>query len=265
MHRVPLRCLVLALSLALTPTLASRAAAQEAQSHDDERARLHFEAGRAYFEEGSYEQALTEFTRAYELSHRSVLLVNIANVEERLAHYAQAADALETFLSTDALAAEDPERITIQRRITNLRERAARAAAETPPPDITPPPDTTPPPPPRSSEPPLLVPSLVAFGVGGASLIAWGILGGLALAEQGSVSSGCGATRSCTPDQVRAMDDLALGADIAMVIGLVGVAAGTVLILIPASGPSEQPTSTAMITPFTDGRTTIGLSALGSF
>src|SRR5690606_21978399 len=52
------------IALAVLATLILHAPGALAQpSVDDERARLHFEAGRSYHEEGNYEAALAEFRR----------------------------------------------------------------------------------------------------------------------------------------------------------------------------------------------------------
>lgn len=256
-------------------TISSVAHAQ-GEGEDDQRARLHFEAGRSYFEEGDYEQALDEFQRAYDLSERPVLLVNIANCQERLGQWQEAATSLTTFV--DSLPPEDAQRPTMQRRIDNLR---ARAAQHQPPPDRTS--DTTSDATSTSdttsgtattsaatstftpASDGLLAPAIAAFSVGGAGLILWATLGGLALTEEQAVSSGCGATTSCTAAQVQAMDDLALGADIAMAVGIAGVATGVILIVVdPPHGASGTTEATASIAPY-GSRDGAGLTITGSF
>lgn len=258
--------LVLASFVVLT-LFAPAALAQDASS-DDERARLHFEAGRSYYEEGNYEGALAEFQRSYALSSRVVLLLSIANCQERLGLWAEAADSLDPFVAS---LPEGEERVTLHRRVENLRVRAAERASAAQADDANDANDattsdataTTSSTPDTAGSDGLLVPSLVAFGVGAAGLIAWGTLGGLALAEESSVADGCGATRSCTPEQVQAMDDLALGADIAMAVGLVGVATGAILLLAdPPRGGSES--ASLQVLP-TGGRHGAGLLVRGSF
>lgn len=99
-----------------------------AQDSDDERAHTHFTAGRSYFEEGNYEQALAEFQHAYELSHRDVLLVNVANCQERLGQWRDAAQTLDTYLAS--MAPDAAERGSMERRIQALRDRADQHDAE---------------------------------------------------------------------------------------------------------------------------------------
>lgn len=243
-------------ALAALTLAAPSALAQE--SAEDERARLHFEAGRSYYEEGNYEEALDEFRRAYTLSNRPVLLMNIAHCQERLGQWAEAAESLEQFIATMPPNAE--ERPTLQRRIENLRARAAQHGTTEPDATSTPAPTTSA----TGASDGLLVPSLVAFGVGGAGLIAWGILGGLALGEESTIAAGCGATRSCTPAEVQAMDDLALGSDISLGIGLAGILAGVILIVVdPPRGATTEAASIQVLP--TGDRYGAGLTVRGAF
>lgn len=251
-------------TLAQTPTPTTSA--------DDERARTHFTAGRSYFEEGNYEQALSEFQHAYELSHRAPLLVNVANCQERLGQWREAAGTLEQYLGTPD--ASDEERGTMTRRIEALRQRADQHDAEeaarlqAAQGDGSTGTGTTPPPPSSGGEPAsdgLLVPAIIAFGVGGAAAIAWGVLGGLALSDQSAIQAGCGATRSCTPAQVSEMNSFAVGADVSMTIALVGVAAGAVMLIVsPPHGASGGSAEHALVLPW-GGSQGGGLVLSGSF
>ena len=141
---------------------------------DDRRARIHFESGRQYFDEGEYERAVEEFTRAYELSHRPPLLMNIASGLERLGRYGEAADRMQAYHDQ----AEDtvPTRDVLLRRIANLRERAARAEAEAqadvrnPENPADPEPGELPPPAPASRSNGRILGAAISFGVAGAGL-----------------------------------------------------------------------------------------------
>ncbi len=239
-----LRWVCLASALTILP-----AAPSAAQDGDDNRARLHFEAGRSYYEEGAYEQALEEFSRAYGLSHRPALLSNMANCEDRLGRWAEAADHLQEYATT--LEAGSQERSILERRIENLRTRASAAQRPEPAAPSTATPSTTGTAATVQASDGLLVPSIVAFGVGGAGIAAWAVLGAMALGEQATIANGCGATRSCTPAQVEPMDNLALAADISLVTGIVGVAVGAVLLLVD---PPHGASPTAMIVPVASPR-----------
>ncbi len=241
-----------------------------AQDSDDERAHTHFTAGRSYFEEGNYEQALAEFQHAYELSHRDVLLVNVANCQERLGQWARRRADARHVSRVDGAGrggarldgAPHPGAARPRRSARRRRGRADRVGAGHGRHDAAPP--TTPAA--SGASDGLLVPAIVAFAVGGAAAIAWGVLGGLALAEQSSVSSGCGATRSCTPGQVSTLSGLATGADVSMSIALVGIAAGVVLILVdPPHGASPGADASAglRVTPWASA-SSAGLSVGGT-
>ena len=67
--------------------------------HDDERARVHFEAASSHFHGGRYEDAAAEFRLAYELSGRATLLLNEATAHERARAFGAASDALLLYAS----------------------------------------------------------------------------------------------------------------------------------------------------------------------
>ncbi|MCB9598435.1 MAG: hypothetical protein H6719_37320, partial [Sandaracinaceae bacterium] len=129
--------------------------AEEEHSLADEgaqqRARIHFQAGASYYEAGAYEDALREWSRAYDLSHRAELLYNFSLAHQGLNHLEQARDYLRQFLDQ---VTDIPNRANLELRIENLERRIAeqQAAAEPVEPEETEPSDpieTSPPPPQR--------------------------------------------------------------------------------------------------------------------
>jgi hypothetical protein len=76
---------------------ASGVFAQEESGRDAE-ARGLFEAGRAAFDQGRYQDALGYFDRSYQLSRRPQLLYNIGQVHDRLRHDDEALQALTQYL-----------------------------------------------------------------------------------------------------------------------------------------------------------------------
>ena len=265
-----------ALSLALTALVSFSVTSTTLAQESDERARLHFESGRSYYEEGAYERALEEFQHAYQLSQRPALLYNIGTTQERLGQWSEAADTFTRYLAD---APDIQDRATFERRIANLRRRAENQSAETSTPEnqttstSTSTTTTT-----TSSTAStsssstasggggndgLIIGGIVGLGVGGAGLIAFSILGGLALSEQSAVRDGCFATDTCTPDDVAAMDNLAMGADISLVIGSVGIAAGAVLLILGLT-MDDSSDRAFMIRPAASP-TFAGLTAEGSF
>lgn len=240
----------------------------QVSEEDDRRARIHFESGRQYFDEGEYERAVDEFTRAFELSHRPALLMNIANAQERLGRYTEAADLMQQYHDQ----AEDtvPTRDVLVRRIANLRARAERVAAGQPEPDVEPEEETATT---QATNPDAVEPepsgggrvlgAAISFGVAGVGLVTAGVLGGLALAERSSVEDGCGATRSCTSSEVGKMDGLALGADIGLALAVAGAVAG-VLVLVLVDGDDASDAAQASVAPWI-GREAAGAVLRGSF
>src|SRR3954447_6928399 len=107
------------LTVGLCAALLGQVAPLAAQS-DDENARRHFESGAAYLQQSDNENALREFQAAYALSKRPALLLNIANVYERMGKPKDAVDALTRYLEQDPKTAE---RTTVETRIANLRKR----------------------------------------------------------------------------------------------------------------------------------------------
>src|SRR3954452_3769018 len=131
------------LAIGLCTAILGALAPAGAQS-DDENARIHFESGAAYLKQSDNENALREFQAAYSLSKRPALLLNIANVYERMGKPKEAVDSLTKYLEEDPKTAD---RTTVETRITNLKKRAeaqpppaASASASSAPPLAPPPP-----------------------------------------------------------------------------------------------------------------------------
>lgn len=114
-------------SVALLDAPHAQAQAERAapSADDDRRARELFLLGDRLYEEGRYEASVTAFTEAYRLSHRPLLLFNLANAEERLGRLDAAAQHLREYLPHAA----DSERDVVRARIESIEERAAAAAA----------------------------------------------------------------------------------------------------------------------------------------
>lgn len=220
--------------------------AQEGGATDedlDERARVHFHAGRDYYERGDYEGALREINLAWDMSHRPELLYNLGACHERLGHLGEAADFYEQYLA----ALPDVENhVAVAERVVRLRERAEAAAAEATDThettegdtgDTTDPVDTVPPVVPPSSPGPHPA-SFVVLGVGAAGLVAFGILGGLALAEDDALANECGT--ACSPSRASTLEALGIGADVSLGVGASLAALGVVL-LFTTQADAEAP------------------------
>lgn len=88
----------------------------------DDAARQLFLAGREAFDAGQYEDALTQFRRAHEISGREQLLYNIGQSLDRLRRDAEAIEAFEAYLATDP---PERQRTAIEARLTILRRNVA--------------------------------------------------------------------------------------------------------------------------------------------
>jgi hypothetical protein len=125
-------------------TLSSTAAAQGAAKNDEERARLHYGAGREHYENGRYEAAITEFEASYAASPRPELRYNLYLAHERLGQFDRALGHLEAYLAEGKLEPAERDRLIARRDA--LRQRAGTSTA---PPAS---PDTMYGPPPRPPE-----------------------------------------------------------------------------------------------------------------
>jgi tetratricopeptide (TPR) repeat protein len=103
-------------TVAVAWLVAGGALAQDTRS-DDQRARDHFGAGRAYYEQARYEDAAREFSEAYRLSPRPELLHNISQAYERALMFDDAIAALQRLLDRHP---HYPDQATVRERIANL-------------------------------------------------------------------------------------------------------------------------------------------------
>jgi tetratricopeptide (TPR) repeat protein len=211
---------------------------------DDENARRHFESGAAYLQQSDYENALREFQAAHVLSKRPPLLLNIANVYERMGKLREAVDALTKYLEEDP---KTPERTTHETRIANLKKRidampppapvtssaplgSATASAAAAPPAAA----TAPAPPP--SDAPSRAPAYIAFGVGGAAAVGAVITGLVAKGKYDDANKEC--KPNCSDDTVSSIQSMALVSDVLSGVAIVGVGVGAILLF--TSGGSRE-------------------------
>ena len=100
----------------------------------DEAARLTYRKGKVAFEKGDYEEALSRFRQAYELSPRPTLLYNIATALDRLRRDEETVATLKEFLEKqpDTFRREEVEKriATLEATINERKEKEAAAEAE---------------------------------------------------------------------------------------------------------------------------------------
>jgi hypothetical protein len=114
-------------SAATEPKAAPKGIEPALESPRDREARGLFKAGEAAFGDGHFEDAIQYFQRAYDLSHRPILLLNIASAADRVRNDELSLKALEQYLN-DVPAADN--RAQIEARIAVLREQLASKQAE---------------------------------------------------------------------------------------------------------------------------------------
>jgi hypothetical protein len=230
------------------------------QDSADELGRRHFESGEAYFKVSDYDNALREFTQAYELSKRPEVLISIATVHERMAHLREAVAALEQYL---AAAPEGKDADTMRIRVDNLKKRlesapsagapppgpapasssAPPAAAATATPAVSSSPPSAPPPAPSEQYGPN-VPALLALGAGALATGGAVVTGILAQGEYDDAKDTC--SPSCTDHQLAPGRTLAWTSTALTGVAIVGVGLGVTLLLTTGHRKSEAPPSARM-------------------
>jgi tetratricopeptide (TPR) repeat protein len=236
---------ITALLCATVLTLSAPVFGQEGTA--DELARRHFEAGAAYLHESDYENALREFQKAFELSQRPAILLNIATVHERVSKLDAAVSTLEQYLELDP---QGEHADTVKVRIANLKKRRAEQQTEaeaaagpaSAPEQPAPTPATGPsgavptaaapaqPLPPPEPEPEPNVPAYVLLGIGGVSAIAAGVTGYLADREWHDAQDAC--SPNCTNEELSTGRKMAWASTILTGAAVVGVGVGAALVLL---------------------------------
>jgi tetratricopeptide (TPR) repeat protein len=219
----------------------------------DERARELYLRGDRLYAEGSYDEAIAALEQAYDLSHRSALLYDIANALERLGRYEEAL----RYLNDYAPSAPEHQRHIVLKRIRSLearaeeQRRADRARGERAAPPVEAPAAAAAPSPvsePASGPPPPVLGYVIA-GAGLVSIGAGVVLGLSASSARDEAEGECvnnGAQTLCPAsahDALSAGRNRAIAADIAWGVGLVAVGVGVYLVL---DADSESGATTAL-------------------
>lgn len=131
-------------AVAVAPALAS---AQETTADVDQGARSAFEKGRDAYDRGRFDEALSHFERAYELSPRPLLLFNIGRAAEADLQTEKAIRSYEAYLAAMP-SAENRE--FVETRLQKLRAQAGQPAVRGPAPVSAPPPPPPVAPPPTA-------------------------------------------------------------------------------------------------------------------
>lgn len=222
------------------------------QATPDDLARRHFESGAAYLEESDYANALQAFEKAFELSKRPAILINLATVQERMGDLKAAIAALDKYLE---LAPEGEHRGTVELRRANLQKRldAGEGVVEPPPkePPTPPkpapivPPKPAPKPGPRQDAPPppeeTNIPAWILIGLGGLSAGGALATGLLAQGEYDDAKANC--SPNCSDDATSTGRTLALTSTVLTGVAAVGLGVGLTLLLSDSSEPGASAAS----------------------
>ncbi|HKP56253.1 MAG TPA: tetratricopeptide repeat protein [Polyangiales bacterium] len=249
--------LLLQLLAASVPAQAQHLTSSTQWAPPDESARPTFEAGRRAYEAGRFAEALDSFQRVYVLTGHPAMLINIANAHARLGEPRRAAASLQEYLAQVPDAAD---RALLESRIAELEKQ--RDSLELPP-APSPPPMPMPPPP-----PPVAAPSSAPSGSSGLFLgrtFTWVALGsslvfaGVATwvwidanQEFERLALTCGATGSCTDEQLAPVRGGVTATNICVVGSLLSLATAGLLFYLEGKGNERE---TTRVTAGFDGHT----------
>jgi tetratricopeptide (TPR) repeat protein len=127
------RALVVTLMLALCVSGVARADNPPPSADAVARARTHFEAGRALYNLGNYNDAIREFSAGYYMVPKPQFLVNLGQCYRKLNNLVKAREMYNKFLAE--APADDPDRDQAKQILTDLD---AQIAAAPPPPEPAP-------------------------------------------------------------------------------------------------------------------------------
>ncbi len=115
--------------LLAVPLLASAedAGAEEPTEEALEEAKIHFKAGKLYYEKGKYRQAITSFESGYDLVKRPAFLLNIAQCQRKLGNTTKAREYYRRYLEEEPQAGQ---RAAVEKIIAELDAEIAQAHGE---------------------------------------------------------------------------------------------------------------------------------------
>jgi hypothetical protein len=242
-------------ALALATFVASAAAPAAAQGNDMARAKKAFAEGQALFDKGEYAAAREAFQASLAAFPHFRTIFNIALCEEKLGNVAAAVAMYRRYVDWPA---EVPNRDEVRRKVEEL-------STLLPPEPLPPEPQKRPEPPAPAPRPPepqppkpepgpdLIVPGWFSVGVGGAAVVAGGVLLGLAMSKSTQMQDATGDAYDPTKHDALAKDGKtfetagwATGG-----IGVAAIAAGVVMLIV--SEPDGEGAASARLLPAADG------------
>lgn len=241
-------------AMACATTLAHAAHGQptSASATPEEKARVLFDEAKGLRAEGKWRDACVKFKEAHEAFATGGTTFALADCADREGDLPSARSLYQRVLD-DPDNKDNPDRIKIAtNRIAEIDKKLATTKA----PDT---PSTKAPPQPPSQAAPRkrnFVPGGVVLGVGGAVLVAGGVLGGVALSKASNVKAACNGN-VCPPGEeapAKSAKRLAAGADACFGIGAAAAVAGVIMMATmtqPAKGSAiVEPTTSGFLVRF---------------
>ncbi|MEM1416156.1 MAG: hypothetical protein AAGH15_14710 [Myxococcota bacterium] len=242
-----------ALLFAFAPPLATAQEGPPLDPRADEEARMRFELGRRYYDEGRFAEAATEFERAYEASPRPQLLYNVYVAHRDAGNLREARAALRALLATDHPTEADRPSLEARLRALDAQiealdeaERTRTPVALAPEPEPDPEPLATPEPAPEAPD---RAAAWALLGTGGALLAGSLVTGILTAGKRDDLDALCPERNACTGDWESTRDQgrtLAITTDALWITGGALALTGLVLALVRGRSPEEPATEAGL-------------------
>ncbi|MGF1510219.1 MAG: hypothetical protein ACFB9M_12035 [Myxococcota bacterium] len=191
------------------------------------------EEGLQAYSEGRFEEAAGRFIAAYELSAEPELIFNAARSFEKALKPQEAIEYYERFIGLQGTTAE-----LRNRALSSLRSLRAEVQARQAPSASSAPPAASVQAAPPARRSVNRTPEILLLSVGGASLIAGGVFGGLALSAENDFEE----ADMTDPDRIGFANDArdrALVADVLLGVGAASTVTGVLLLIFRGRGKSE--------------------------
>ncbi len=215
----------------------ARRAAAGPSAADRARAVALYEESSIAYRGGEFARAAALLEEAHALYPQAVLLYNLARAYESQGEYGRAISAYERYLAdepdTDDRGAIEARLVTLRQQVERERGVPAIVAPVTPPPA----PDDT-----------LEITGFSLLGLGGAGLVAGGVLSGLAASEHGTATSPDTTQRDAIDADARArsLGDAAVGL---LIAGAVVAATGVVIVVVSNGDDGASGTASLRVGP----------------
>ena len=239
--QLPLTTVVLSAAMLLAAPALAQEEPRDLSPEQIERARGHFMAGRAYYEDGRWQDAAREFQESYRITAHPDVLYNLGQAYDQGDERDRAIEAYRGYLDQRMDA---PDRERVERRIRELEQLHAAVEAEAasaPEPRL--PAERGPEPRLEPVEEPASVLPWIVIAAGGALAAGAAVTGVMALSTHSDLEDACGGG-PCPADRQDDVDRgeaLATWSTVLTVAAVLAVAAGVTLLVLSGSGGDDAP------------------------